>query len=532
MPDASSPSTSQRTSHLLPPDQAAEIRTTAQEWPHWSLTLRQTRDLELIVTGTCSPLTTFMGQEDHESVLASMRLKDGTLHPMPVTLDLEEAFAEKIGPGDPIALVDGEGILLATLQVEELWKPDRLAEAKALYGTDRPDHMGVVRLMKLTHPVYCTGKLTPVRLPVHYDFRSLRPLPRELHERFREQKWKEVLAYSPSGPMTWREIESTQACMKKHDAGLLLQPLDGVVKRGDIDHFMRIRCARAAMTKYPEASVELGLLPLATRQAGPREALWKAMLQRNCGATHVMEADQAAFEMIREHADELQIVPHKLPDPDQAEFANMQKRIDMGKELPESFTPAVIAREITRYHPLRKDRGFTVFFTGLPSCGKSTLANVLVSRMLERGGRPVSLLDGDLVRKHLSSELGFSKEHRDLNIRRIGYVAAEITQHRGIAVCAPIAPYDTSRREIREMIEAFGGFYLVHVSTPLEVCEARDRKGLYAKARAGLVKEFTGISDPYETPEDAELRIDTSNLSSEEGVKVILDRLVNDGYLE
>ena len=202
-----------------------------------------------------------------------------------------------------------------------------------------------------------------------------------------------------------------------------------------------------------------------------------------------------------------------------------------GRDIPSWFTYPEVAAELRTSYPPRSHQGFTVLFTGLSGAGKSTIASILLTKLLEEGGRPVTLLDGDLVRKNLSSELGFSKEHRDINIRRIGWVASEITRNGGIAICAPIAPYEAIRQEVRSLVEPLGGFILVHLSTPLDVCESRDRKGLYAKARSGLLKEFTGVSDPYEVPERAEVRIDTSRLSAEAAADLVLLHLRAEGYL-
>jgi len=331
-----------------------------------------------------------------------------------------------------------------------------------------------------------------------------------------------------------------------------------------------VRAYQAIMDRYPANTAELSLLPLAMRLGGPREAVWHAIIRKNHGATHfIVGRDHAgpgsdsdgnpfygpydAQEMLSDFTEELgvEMVPFKmmvyLPDEDQYQpidaipegtktlsisGTELRDRLSDGREIPEWFTFPKVADELRRTHPPRSNQGFTVFFTGLSGSGKSTIANVLQVKLLEMGGRPLTLLDGDLVRKNLSSELGFSKEHRDLNIARIGYVASEITKNGGIAVCAPIAPYDEVRKRVRSMIEPLGGFILVHVDTPLEVCEQRDRKGLYAKARAGIIKEFTGISDPYEVPEDADLVLDTTELSPDQAAQRVILYLEREGYIE
>jgi sulfate adenylyltransferase len=343
----------------------------------------------------------------------------------------------------------------------------------------------------------------------------------------------------------------------------------GLTKPGDVDHYTRVRCYQAVMPSYPHGTATLSLLPLAMRMGGPREAVWHGIIRKNYGVTHfIVGRDHAgpgsdpsgkpyygpydAQELFREYESELEVtmVPFRqmvyvesrdeyMPEdevPEGSRVLNIsgteqRRRLNEGKELPAWFTPPAVALELRRSYPPRSEQGVTVFFTGLSGSGKSTIASVLLVKLMEIGGRPVTLLDGDLVRKNLSSELGFSREHRDLNIRRIGFVAAEITKNGGIAVCAPIAPYDATRREVRRLVEAGGGFILVHVATPLEVCEARDRKGLYAKARAGIVKEFTGISDPYEVPTDADVTIDTTATTPAEAAQEVLLHLEREGYI-
>ena len=342
-----------------------------------------------------------------------------------------------------------------------------------------------------------------------------------------------------------------------------------MTKPGDVDHYTRVRCYLALLPHYPQHMVTLSLLPLAMRMGGPREAVWHAIIRKNYGCTHfIVGRDHAgpgvdtkgnpfygpydAQEMLTKYSDELGVsmVPFKmmvyLPRRDtyipmdkvsesdetlSISGTELRSRLAESREIPDWFTFPEVAEELTKTYPPRTKQGFTVFFTGLSGSGKSTIAKALLVTLLEMGGRPVTLLDGDIVRKNLSSELGFSKEHRDINIKRIGFVASEITKNSGIAICAPIAPYDNIRREVRSLIEPMGGFILVHASTPLEVCEQRDRKGLYAKAREGIIKEFTGISDPYETPEDADLAIDTTDVSPEEAVRTILLHLEHEGYI-
>jgi sulfate adenylyltransferase len=363
--------------------------------------------------------------------------------------------------------------------------------------------------------------------------------------------------------------ELTLRAATEAGASLLIHPVVGLTKPGDVDHYARVRCYEALLPRYPQHTVKLALLPLAMRMAGPREALWHAIIRKNHGCTHlIVGRDHAgpgsdtagrpfygpydAQELVRAHEAELGVamVPFRnmvyvedhdsfMPDdevPAGSRVLNLsgtelRRRLSEGRDIPHWFTFPEIATELQRSHPPRHRQGFTIFFTGLSGAGKSTVANVLLSRFLEMGGRPVTLLDGDIVRRNLSSELGFSQRDRDINIRRIGFVASEITKNGGIALCAPIAPYDAVRKDVRAMVGAAGGFVLVHVDAPLEVCEGRDRKGLYAKARAGLIPEFTGISDPYEPPADAEVTLRTAELTPEESAQQVILHLEREGYV-
>ncbi len=554
---------------MVGPDRAAELKEASRDWPSWDLTPRQLCDLELILNGGFSPLTGFMTRAEYEGVLDRMRLPSGLLWPMPITLDVGEELGDSLEPGGMLALRDPEGVMLAALHVEDVWRPDKGAEAVKAFGTDNPEHPAVAYLMRQAGPVYVGGRLEGLQLPVHYDFRTLRPTPAKLREELARLGWRKVVAFQTRNPMHRAHQELTLRAAKEVEANLLIHPVVGMTKPGDVDHYTRVRCYQAILGRYPKHTVKLALLPLAMRMAGPREALWHAIIRKNHGCSHlIVGRDHAgpgsdssgrpfygpydAQELVREHEEELGVamVPFKMmvyaeekdcymPVDEVPEGVRtlsisgteLRERLAAGREIPSWFTFPEVARELQRSHPPRHRQGFTVFFTGLSGSGKSTVANVLMVKFLEMGGRPVTLLDGDIVRKNLSSELGFSKEHRDINIRRIGFVASEITKNGGIAICAPIAPYDSVRREVREMIQPRGGFVLVYLSTPLEVCEQRDRKGLYAKARAGIIKEFTGISDPYEAPEDAEVVIDTSDMTPDEAAQIILLHLEREGYV-
>jgi sulfate adenylyltransferase len=551
-----------------PDERARELKRSSRDWPSWDLTPRQVCDLELLLTGGFSPLRGFMGRADYESVCRTMRLADGTFWPIPVVLDLPAERADTLRAGERLALRDSEGVLLAVLKVGEVYTPDQEAEAEQIHGTTSREHPGVLQLLTRTHDRYVAGSVEGVQLPIHYDFRALRLSPADLRREFTRLGWRRVVAFGTRNPMFRAQHEVTLRAARQVEASLLLHPAVGATRPGDVDHFTRVRCYQAILGRYPKHTVKLALLPLALRLAGPREALWHALIRQNHGCTHFVvgpdhagagrAADgkpfyepRAAQELARRHQGELAVkvlCPESLVYVDeQAGYvpesevpggartlmisgAELRRRLAEGRDIPEWFSFPEVTSELRKRHPPRHRQGFTVFFTGLSGAGKSTIANVLVVKLLEAGGRPVTLLDGDVVRKHLSSELGFSKQHRDINIRRIGFVASEITKNGGIAICAPIAPYHAVRQDVRRMVTEHGGFVLVHVTTPLEVCESRDRKGLYAKARAGLVKEFTGISDPYEVPGDADVTVG-ADLAPEEAAQEILLHLESKGFI-
>jgi sulfate adenylyltransferase len=571
------------TSHLIPPhggeliqliaqpDRIAELKAHSKEWPSWDLTGRQLCDLELLLTGGFSPLRGFMTRADYEGVCHNMRLADGTLWPMPITLDVTEEFAKKLTPGtSKVALRDPEGVMVAVLNVEEVWQADRKAEAQAVFATTSAAHPGADYAINKSNPWYVGGKLEGTQIPSHYDFRNLRLTPAEVRAEFARVGWRKVVAFQTRNPMHRAHVELAFRAAKQVEASLLIHPVVGMTKPGDVDYYTRVRCYQLLLSKFPQSTAKLSLLPLAMRMGGPREAIWHALIRKNHGVTHfIVGRDHAgpgsdpgtkkpfygpyeAQEVFKKHEADIGVtmVPFNMmvyledqdkyvPDDEvkngdrvlNISGTELRQRLNEGREIPAWFTYPEVVAELRRSFPPRHKQGVTIFFTGLSGSGKSTIANVLMTKFLETGGRPATMLDGDLVRKNLSSELGFSKEHRDINIRRIGYVASEITKNGGIAICAPIAPYDATRKYVRQLIEPYGGFILVHIATSVEVCEQRDRKGLYAKARAGILKEFTGISDPYEVPTDAEVTINTGDLSAEEAAQEIILHLEREGFI-
>ncbi|MEZ5537468.1 MAG: bifunctional sulfate adenylyltransferase/adenylylsulfate kinase [Thiolinea sp.] len=550
-------------------DSAQKLKMEAAELPSWDLTPRQICDLELLMNGGFNPLKGFLTEADYNSVVDNMRLSDGSLWPMPITLDVSEKFADSIDINQDIALRDQEGVILAILSVTDRWTPDKSHEAKQVFGADDIAHPAVNYLHNVAGSVYLGGAITGIQQPVHYDFRGRRDTPNELRAYFRKLGWRRVVAFQTRNPLHRAHQELTFRAAKEAQANLLIHPVVGMTKPGDIDHFTRVRCYEAVLDQYPSSTTSMSLLNLAMRMAGPREAVWHGLIRKNHGCTHfIVGRDHAgpgknsqgedfygpydAQTLFREYQEEMgiEMVDFKqmvyVQERAQYEPADevedgatvlnisgteLRRRLNEGLEIPEWFSFPSVVEELRRSKPPRSKQGFTVFFTGFSGSGKSTIANALMVKLMEMGGRPVTLLDGDLVRKNLSSELGFSKEHRDLNIRRIGYVASEITKNGGIAICAPIAPYAVTRRAVREEIEQFGAFLEIHVATSIEECERRDRKGLYKLAREGKIKEFTGISDPYDVPENPELSIDTENVEVDNCAHQVILKLESMGLI-
>lgn len=547
----------------------AELLERVLRWPSWRLTPRQTCDLELLASGGFSPLRGFLGSADYQTVCESMRLANGTLWPMPVMLDLPESVVRSVERVGTLALRDREGAMVAAMHLTETWRPDLRAEGRAVFGTTSEAHPGVYHLLHCTHPWYAAGRLEVLAPFAHPDFPELRRTPAQLREEFERRGWKRIIAFNTRNPMHRAHLELTLRGAQEADARLLIHPVVGLTQPGDIDPDTRIRCYQALLPSYPPETAILSLLPLAMRMGGPREALWHALIRKNHGATHfIVGRDHAgprpnqtgvpwyqpyeAQELLEDYEEELgvSIVRFRklvyLADTDrhveeqeapadspvsQISGTRMREMLRRGDELPVWFTVPAVAAELRRRFRPRAEQGFTVFFSGLSGSGKSTLASALAVRLRELTTRSVSLLDGDEVRQRLSSELGFSREDRDIHVLRLGYVAGEVTKSGGVAVCAPIAPFSSTRGDVRRMVQTEGGYLLVWVDTPLDICEARDRKGLYAKARAGLVTDFTGVSAAYEKPTDADIVVNTLKEAPDAAVKRIVDRLTTMGYL-
>lgn len=550
-------------------DQAETLKTTAANLACITLTQRQVCDLELLMNGAFSPLKGFMCQDDYQCVLGDMQLSNGLMWPMPVTLDVSEKFVEdnNLNISSQIALQDTEGFTLAILALESMWHADKKAEAQKVYGTTSMDHPGVQYLFEKTNAIYLGGKVIGIQLPEYSVFGAYRLTPEQQRQQFKDKGWRNIIAYQTSKMIHHLQHDLLLEIMRQYDAPLLLHPTIGSTKPGDTHYYSRVHSYEAVLKYFPEHKTLLSIMPLSMRMAGARESLWYGIIHQNYGCTHfVVGPNQAlppqqegqepsyasqAFIKRYEQALKIQMIAVEeyqylaskecfLPASiikkskqigERFSERKMRDQLSIDKPIPKwCGFPEVIA-QMKKAHPPRSKQGFTIFFTGLSGSGKSTMAKIVYAQLIELGGRATTLLDGDVVRLNLSSELGFSKQHRDLNIRRIGFVANEITKNGGAAICAPIAPYASSRRAVRELIEQNGAFIEIHVSTPLEVCEARDRKGLYAKARAGIIREFTGISDPYEQPIKPELDIDTSIITPLEASQNVVTYLFEQGYL-
>ncbi len=545
------------------------MKSASQDFASQTLDERSLCDLELLAVGAFSPLTSFLGKADYDRVVAEGRLANGTLWPLPVTLPVKPGDGVEVGK--PLALRDVYGNLLAFLHVTEIYPYDKEAEAKGAYGTTDPKHPSVAHLHRQADH-YATGKLEVIRVPPHYDFVELRRTPVELREHFEKLGWSKIVAFQTRNPLHRAHEELTKRAAEQIGGGLLIHPVVGVTKPGDVDHYTRVRCYRALVDNYYEpGSVVLSLLPLAMRMAGPREAMLHAIIRRNYGCTHfIVGRDHAgpgndstgkpfygpydAQEAMQKNQDELGIVMVDfkqmvyLPDEDRyaavdavakgtktADISGTQVRDDYlakGLPLPEWFSRPAVAAILNETSPPKFRQGLTIWFTGLSGSGKSTIAHALVERLAEFG-RNVSTLDGDEIRTHLSKGLGFSKEDRDANINRVGYVAGMVAQHGGTTLCSVISPYRGPRDNARKSSK--GNFVEVYCDTPIDVCEQRDVKGLYAKARsavaAGKGMGFTGVDDPYEAPLNPEVTLDTSKLSVEESASKIIDKLIELKYI-
>ena len=550
---------------LVADEEREEVTKSARTLPSVQLSARSLADIELLAAGALSPLTRFMGRDDYHRVLAEMRLGGGTLFPIPITLPVRDPGGIKLD--EPILLRSPQNELIARMVVEEIYERDHELEARQVFGTLDVRHP-LVAEMNGWGKFYLSGALQVLNLPRHYDFPELRRTPADVRALLAALGYADVVAFQTRNPMHRAHEEMTKRAAEQVGGALLIHPVVGLTKPGDVDHYTRVRAYRVMVEKYYDRGrTVLSLLPLAMRMAGPREAVWHAIIRRNYGANHfIVGRDHAgpgtdsegrpfygpydAQNLLKSVEDEVgvRMVPFRElayhPERDQYEevgtvqsgsaisISGTQVRNEYlanGKRLPEWFTRPEVAAILSKVSPPRYEQGVCVWFTGLPSAGKSTIAEILTVMLMERGRR-VTLLDGDVVRTHLSKGLGFSREDRDTNILRIGFVASEIVRHHGVVLCAAVSPYRVTRNQARSMI-GDDRFVLVFVDTPIEVCEQRDVKGLYAKARRGEVRDFTGVDDAYERPTAPEITLSTTETTPEENALRVVRYLLERGFL-
>ncbi|KAI8888051.1 sulfate adenylyltransferase [Backusella circina FSU 941] len=544
----------------------------SESLPSLVLTDRQLCDLELILNGGFSPLEGFLNQKDYDGVVDDMHLANGLLWSIPITLDVskEEVDELKIEASKRITLLDPRDYApLAILTVDDVYKPNKAKEAELVYGADDQAHPAVAYLHNIAKEFNVGGSLEAIQSPSHYDYVANRYTPTELRAHFKKLQWTRVVAFQTRNPMHRAHRELTVRAARQRKAHLLIHPVVGLTKPGDIDHYTRVRVYKALMPKYPNGMAELSLLPLAMRMGGPREAVWHALIRKNHGVTHfIVGRDHAgpgknsqgvdfygpydAQTLVEKYKSEIgiEVVPFQMvtysPDTDEYIPADevpegvktlnisgteLRRRLKVGAPIPEWFSYPEVVKVLRQSHPPRSQQGFTIFLTGLHASGKNAIARALQVSLNQESTRSVSLLTGGNARAELSSELGFSKQDRDTNIGRLAFVAGELTRAGAAAIVAPIAPYAEARSKARKTIEKFGGFYLVHVSTPLEECIKRDRDGIYERAQRGEIKEFTGLDAPYEAPEDAHLELDITKQSVSQAVHEIILLLEKDGYV-
>ncbi|EDR11892.1 uncharacterized protein LACBIDRAFT_183631 [Laccaria bicolor S238N-H82] len=546
---------------------SSHLREEAFTLPDIVLTERQLCDLELIINGGFSPLEGFMNEKDYQSVVDTLRLADGTLFPIPITLDISKEDIDRLSlaPGVRVALRDPrDDQALAIITVDDIYTPDRVKEAIQVFGADDPAHPSVAYLRNRVQDFYIGGKVQAIQSPSHFDYVALRYTPSELRSHFKKLAWRKVVAFQTRNPMHRAHRELTVRAARQRQANVLIHPVVGLTKPGDVDHYTRVRVYQAIMQKYPNGMGHLALLPLAMRMAGPREAVWHAIIRKNYGATHfIVGRDHAgpgknsqgkdfygpydAQDLVIKYHDELQIemVPFQqmtyIPSTDEYQPADevprgvqtldisgteLRKRLRTGAPIPDWFSYDAVVKVLRESYPPRHKQGFVLFLTGLHNSGKDAIAKALQVTLNQQGGRSVSLLLGETVRQELSPKLGFSAEDRHENVHRIAYVSAELARAGAAVIAAPIAPYERSRELARQTVlqsaGAGGNFFLIHVATPLEHCEKTDRRGLYTRARLGEITGFTGVDDPYEAPEHAELTVDVTKQSIPEIVHSII----------
>lgn len=549
-----------------------ELSKQSETLPALVLTERQLCDLELILNGGFSPLEGFMNEADYNGVVENLRLADGALFSMPICLDISQKQADALGlkAGGKVTLRDfRDDRNLAILTIDDIYRPDKQKEADKVFGGD-PEHPAIKYLNESTQELYIGGKIEAINRLNHYDYVALRYTPAELRTHFDKLGWSKVVAFQTRNPMHRAHRELTVRAARDRQANVLIHPVVGLTKPGDIDHFTRVRVYQALMPRYPNGMAVLGLLGLAMRMGGPREAIWHAIIRKNHGATHfIVGRDHAgpgknskgvdfygpyeAQDAIEKYRQELgiEVVEFQqmtyLPDTDEYQpkdtvkegvktldisGTELRKRLRTGAHIPEWFSYPEVVKVLRESNPPRHAQGFTIFLTGLWNSGKDAIARALQVTLNQQGGRSVSLLLGETVRSNLSAELGFTREDRDTNIGRIAFVAGELTKAGSAVIAAPIAPFDEARKEARKIVEQYGSFFLVHVATSIEYAEKTDKRGVYQRARSGEIKNFTGVDDPYEKPADAQLTVDLEKQTVRSIVHEIILMLEAQGFLE
>ncbi|KAK0225899.1 sulfate adenylyltransferase [Armillaria fumosa] len=544
-----------------------QLKEEAESLPELVLTERQLCDLELITNGGFSPLEGFMTEKDYQSVVDTLHLANGVLFPIPITLDVSGEIINRLSiqPGSRLSLRDPrDEEPLAIITVEDIYKPDRVKEAIQVFGADDPAHPSVSYLRRRVQDFYIGGKLQAIQAPAHFDYVALRFTPDELRSHFKKLSWRKVVAFQTRNPMHRAHRELTVRAARQRQANVLIHPVVGLTKPGDVDHYTRVRVYEAIMAKYPNGMGHLALLPLAMRMAGPREAVWHAIIRKNFGATHfIVGRDHAgpgknsqgkdfygpydAQDLVTKYEEELQIemVPFQqmtyLPSTDEYQPADevpkgvqtldisgteLRRRLKTGAPIPDWFSYDAVVKTLRESYPPRNQQGFVILLTGLHNSGKNKIAKALQVSLNEQGGRSVSLLLGENVKQEGSSETGFTEAERHENAERIAFVAAELARAGAAVVAAPIAPQERTRQAIKDTIVHSGGaggnFFLIHVATPLEHCERTDRRGVYTRARRGEIVGFPGVDQEYETPSGADLTVDVVSQSVPEIVHSIV----------
>lgn len=531
------------------------------QYPSITLNERELCDLEMLLMKAFAPLKGFLNRQDYIGVVENCRLSDGSLWPMPIVLSIASKDIDKYNDTPHLTLVDSQNNPLAILDVEDIYKPDIKNECLKVFGTLDTNHPYVDILMNKADVYYIGGSLREIQRPKHFDFSEYRLSPEDVKAQLKKLNWTKVVGFQTRNPLHKSHIALTLNCAERANAKILLQPVVGVTQNQDINYATRVRCYKKLLSHFPENSVMLSLIPLSMRMAGPREALWHALIRKNYGCSHFIigrdhagpsnktkngqsfYSPYAAQDFVLSFKDELGIdiltskeivfvqeldkyIPVDEVPPNatvlQISGTELRKRILNNQPVPQWFSFQEIIDELRSSY--KKNEGFCVYFTGLSGSGKSTLANALKIKLqsLDPLKRNITVLDGDIIRNNLSKGLGFSKEDRSINVQRIGFVASLIVKNGGICLCANIAPYEQDRKINRSLISKYGSYFEVFVDTPLNVCEQRDAKGLYKLAREGKIQEFTGISDPFESPSENVIVLDGTKK-----IEILLDELLS-----